>query len=382
MNNIKKSVEIIRKLQIRNGGILATPLQGAYPYIYVRDAIIMCKALNRTGNVKASEKFYSFMNKFSKISHYKDIFHRYDQYGNPSATRKNQKDNLGLILHGIYDTYAYNKNKEFIKRNWNLIKGCCDIIFNSIKDSLVYTETSLHEFFRLENGYEIWTNCACCRGLYDASEMAKILKKWDEAKKWERKAKKLHKNIKIKLFNKKTRLYIKSEKYPHITDIAQISPFYFGLEESKEILRNTLGHIKRTLWYSECGGFRRFRKFEVVKDWHWYTGGSGGWCVFTSWMARFYRILNDKENFDLCEKWLEKTASRTKGILPEHVTTKKEYMLWKKNEIEFNNRTLEGIKESEKLNKKFKDKNIFYWAIPLGWAHAEYILLKKGVNGK
>ncbi len=382
MDLIKKSVNVIKSLQLKNGGILAGPLGEAYPYVYVRDGVIMTKAMNRTGNVKVSERFYDFINKFSKINHYKDIFHRYDKEGHPSATRKKQQDNIGLLLHGIYDTFLTNRNEKFLNENWNLIKSCCELIFNLSKNGcgLIYTETSLHEFFRLENGYEIWANCACCRGLYDAVEIAKILKKWKEAKKWKKKAKLLHKNIKAKLFNKKTGLYMKSEKYPQITDIAQIAPFYFNLEDSEKILKNTVIYIKKNLWYRESGGFRRFKKFEVVKDWHWYTGGSGGWIAFTAWMARFYRQLNDKKNYNLCEKWLEKTASRTNGYFPEHIATKKEYNLWKKNEIEFNNRILIGMDKAGELNKKLKKKfkeDIVYWAMPLGWAHAEYILLKK-----
>lgn len=382
MDLVKKSVSVIKSLQLKNGGLLATPLDGAYPYVYVRDGVIMTKAMNRTGNFKVSERFYEFLDKFSRINHYKDIFHRYDREGYPSATRKKQQDNLGLLLHGIYDTFLANRDKEFLKKHWDLVKGCSDLILKLSKNkyNLVYTETSLHEFFRLENGYEIWTNCACCRGLYDASEIARILKKWNKAKEWEKKSKKIHASIKKNLFNKKTGLYMKSEKYPEITDIGQSAPFYFGLDDCKKNLKKTVNHLRKTLWYRDAGGFRRFPKFEVVKDWHWYTGGSGGWVAFTSIMARFYEKLNDKKNFDLCDKWLKKIAIRSNGFFPEHVATKKEYDLWKDNETEFNNRTLRGAQRAEELNKKIKKnfkEDLVYWAMPLGWAHAEYILLKQ-----
>ncbi len=382
MDLVKKSIDVIKSLQLKNGGILATPVNGAYPYVYIRDGVIMTKAMNRTGNHKVSEKFYSFVNKFDNVGHYKDIFHRYDKQGHPSATRKNQHDNIGLLLHGIYDTFLANRDKDFLKEHWEMIKDCCGLIFKISKNkfNLVNTETSLHEFFRLENGFEIWTNSACARGLYDAAEIARMLKKWDEAKKWENKAKKIHASIKKNLFNKKTGLYMKSEKYPEIVDIGQAAPFYFGLDNTEKNLRNMVSSLKKALWYKDVGGFRRFRKFEVVKDWHWYTGGSGGWIAFTAMMARFYEKLNDKKNFDLCDKWLDKTALMSKGLFPEHVTTKKEYDLWKDNETEFNNRILIGAHKSEELNKKIKkkfNKDLVYWAMPLGWAHAEYILLKQ-----
>jgi len=377
MNFIKKSIKIIKSLQLSNGGILSTPLNGAYPYVYVRDGVIMTKALNSVGDYKNSEKFYYFLAENTKPGQYKEIFHRYNKSGLPYVTRKEQHDNTGLLLHGIYDTYLHNQDEEFLENMWGLIIKCCKFIFNFSKEGLVHTETSVHELYRLERGYELWANCSCCRGLYDAAEIARILKKKKEREKWEKKAGQLHKNIKSRLFNKRTGLYEKNLKCPRVSDISQVAPFYFKLEDNKRILRKTLAHLKKELWYKEGGGFRRFKKFEVCKDWHWYTGGSGGWTAFTAMMAKLYKKIGDRKNYNSCKRWLDKTASRTSGLLPEHVATKQEYDLWKQNEIEFNNRILKGMRKTEKLNRKFKKngEDLVYWGIPLGWAHAEYILM-------
>ena len=78
---MKKSVDVIKKLQMKNGGILASPQGEAYPYVYIRDAVIMTKALNRMGECKCSEEFYYFVEKFSKIDKYGEIFHRYNKLG-------------------------------------------------------------------------------------------------------------------------------------------------------------------------------------------------------------------------------------------------------------------------------------------------------------
>ncbi len=58
MNPAKKSVEIIKKLQTKQGGILATFENDAYPYVYPRDGVIMTKALNLHSEYKHSKKFY------------------------------------------------------------------------------------------------------------------------------------------------------------------------------------------------------------------------------------------------------------------------------------------------------------------------------------
>ncbi|MBU0466272.1 MAG: hypothetical protein KKF39_01190 [Nanoarchaeota archaeon] len=380
MNLLTKSLRILKSLQLKNGGILATPADGAYPYIYPRDSVIVTKAFNVSGLTKRSEKFYRFLNKNAKIEQYKEIFHRYTPNGLPAVTRKHQHDNTGLVLHGIYNTFLYNKNKEFLADTWALVKGCVASIEKNIKRGLIYTETSIHEFEKLEKSHEIWANCACCRGLYDAAEIAKVLNCKTEQKRWFSEAKQLHKNIKSKLFNKRSSLYMKNTKYKTATDISQLAPFYFNLDTNKTILKKTLAHIMKNLWYGETGGIRRFKKFEIARDWHWYSGGSGAWVAFTAWLAHFYKKINDKKNAKLCESWIEKTATRTSGLLPEHVTIKEEFYEWEEHEIEFNKRILNGMRRAEKLNKTFKKKyneDLIYWATPLGWAHAEYVLLKK-----
>ncbi|MBU2539763.1 hypothetical protein KJ786_01200 [Patescibacteria group bacterium] len=380
MDLIKKSIEVIKGSQLENGGLLATPKKGAYPYIYPRDAVIMTKALNRVGLVKNSEKFYYFINKIAKIDNYKEVFHRYNINGWPCVTRKDQNDNEGLILHGIYDTYLHNKKHIFLEDTWLLVKQIVELIKDYSSTGLVRTKRSIHEFYRLENGYDIWVNCACCRGLYDAAEIAKIMHREKQAIEWKKQAEKLEKNIKKRFFDKKLGVFMKNPRLKGIPDISQIAPFYFDIEDSKQLLKKTLKYLKKNLWYKEIGGFRRFRQFEIVEDWHWYTGGSGSWCVFTAFMARFYKKIDDRESYNECLNWLKKVASRTNGLLPEHISTRDEYEFWKAHEIEFNQRTIDGTKKAEELAKKFKGEDkrkLIYWAAPLGWSHAEYILLYK-----
>ncbi len=375
MKYINKSKKILNDLQLKNGGILATPINGAYPYVYTRDAVIITKALNKLKMHKKSKKFYNFINKFSNLDQYGEIFHRYNKDGLPCVTRKHEHDNPGLVLHGIYDTYLCDRDENFLQNMWPLIEKAVEEIFSFSKNNLIRTERSIHEFYRLENGYEIWANSSCIRGLYDAAEMAKVLNHKKGYDKWRSKAKKIEDNMKKKLFYKKLGIFIKNTKYPNTLDISQLAPFYFDLVDNKKVLQKTMKYLNKHIWNKEIGGFRRFRKFEVCKDWHWYTGGSGSWCVFTAWGARFYRKLNDKKNYNECMSWLEKTAKRTNGLLPEHVATKDEYDMWKMHETEFNRRIISGIKASEELAKKLKD-DVIYWATPLGWSHAEYILLK------
>jgi GH15 family glucan-1,4-alpha-glucosidase len=382
MDYVKKSLKVIKESQLDNGGILAGTKKSAYPYIYPRDAVIITKALNVMGEYKRSEKFYYFMKKFAKIDHYQEVFHRYNSNGWPCVTRKNENDNEGLLLHGIYNTYLASSQggQVFLENMWPLVEEIVSLIKGYCKSGLLRTERSIHEFYRLEKGHEIWANCAGWRGLKDAAEIAKVLEHEKEAVDWGNFADKLGVSIKKKLFNKKLGVFVKRPEIPNTPDISQLAPFYFGLVNDKKMLRRTMDYLRKHLWNDELGGFRRFRKFDFVEDWHWYTGGSGSWCVLTAWAARFYREIGDKKKYEECLEWLNKIASKTGGLLPEHIATREEYDDWKVHEIEFNQRLIDGTRVAEKMAEIFKkDKeNLIYWGTPLGWSHAEYILLHKG----
>ena len=95
----------------------------------------------------------------------------------------------------------------------------------------------------------------------------------------------------------------------------------------------------------------------------------------TAWGARFYRELSDKKGYNECMNFIRKVGRKTKGKLPEHVALYEEYEEWKKGEIEFNNRIINEMKKSEGSVVKIGGKRVMYWSTPLGWSHAEYILL-------
>ncbi len=378
MDLTKKSIEVLKSLQLKNGGITATPFRkGAYPYVYIRDGVIISKALNRAGYVKNSERFYYFIKKYGKTNELGELMHRYTPAGLPASTRRHQHDNVSLAVHGIYDTYSHSKNREFLIDMWPLVKSLVSSIDGFQKNGLIKTESSIHESNELEEGFEIWANCAACRAFLDASEISKELNCNSEFKRWKKSGNQLRKNILEKMTDKKTGIFYKNLRFKKVSDISQLAPFYFDIVASKLQLKNTLQNLKENLWINDFKGFRRFKKQQIVKDWHWYTGGSGAWIAFNLWGARFYRKIGDKENENECLQLVHKIAERTNGLLPEHVSTKEEYDLWKDNEIEFNDRIFNGMKETEKLNKILKRKfgeDIVYWALPLGWSHAEYLI--------
>jgi GH15 family glucan-1,4-alpha-glucosidase len=378
----KKSIEIICRLQEEDGGILSTQKDDAYPFVYPRDASIMTIALNMHGFHARSMKFYHYLSRVRR--RYGEIYQRYNE-GMPYVTRKKEADVTPIVIQGVYDTYRSSGDRTFLESMWDLVAEGASFIVNGADPNvgLVQTNCSVHETVTLEQGFEIWANSASVRGLLDASKMASTLGHPEPAQKWLEEARKLWSRILERLYDVENGLFVKNLREDgtlvNAPDVAQLAPFYFGLSHDRKTLERTLQHIKKTLWNPGIGGVNRFRDFEVVKDWHWYTGGTGAsWPLFTLWMARFYQGVGDLDSMEECLHFV-RNASTLEMEIPEKVAPMKGYEEWKENETEFNERVTNAIRRSERNPISIPDH--VAWACPLGWSSAEYVLLERKDDG-
>jgi GH15 family glucan-1,4-alpha-glucosidase len=375
---IKRSIEIICRLQEEDGGILATQIDDAYPFVYPRDASVMTIALNTRGLHDRSMHFYDYLNRVRRING--EIYQRYNR-GMPYVTRKREADVTPMVIHGIYDTYRSSGNRVFLERMWDLVAEGANFVIAGIDTGtgLVHTGCSIHENVSLEEGFEIWANSASVKGLLDASIIAGNLEHRELAEEWLSKGRKLWGRILERLYDRKSGLFWKNMRRDGTLvvapDVAQLAPFYFRLCQDKKLLKRTLVHLRETLWNPAFGGVNRFRDFEVVKDWHWYTGGTGAsWPLFTLWMARFYQKLGDSDSMEGCLRFVHGASTRQMEIA-EKVAPIRGYKEWSDNETEFNERVTNGIRRSK--STVISIPGCVAWACPLGWSQAEYVLLER-----
>jgi glucoamylase len=378
---IEKSIEVICSLQEENGGILATAQDDAYPFVYPRDASFMTLALNMHGLSDRSKRFYNFLLRVRRPGG--EIYQRYNK-GYPYVTQHGESDVTPIVIQGIYDTYTSSRDTDFLESMWSLIKEGTDFIVASIDGTagLVHTTRSIHETQSLEEGFEIWANSAAVKGLLDASRMAELLRHHESAEAWLANARALWGKMKEKLYDRENGLFIKNLRKDGVRvtapDVAQLSPFYFGLCEDDGILETTLGHLKQNLWNDVVGGLNRFRDFDVVTDWHWYTGGTGAsWPLFTLWMARLYGRLGATDSTDECLRFVRSASTKDMEI-PEKVAPRSGYKEWMDNETAYNERILGGIARAE--GSAISIPGYVPWACPLGWSHAEYLMLGREDN--
>jgi glucoamylase len=377
----RRSIEVICNLQEEDGGILATSKDDAYPFVYPRDATFMTMALNMHGLCDRSKKFYGFLRGVRRPNG--ETYQRYNR-GYPYVTRKGEADVTPIAIQGIYDTYRSSKDLDFLKTMWGMTADGAAFVMAGIDGAvgLVHTTSSIHETQSLEEGFEIWANSAAVKGLLDASRIAEELEHRDSAENWLAHARALWREIREKLYDDGNGLFIKNLRMDgtriDAPDVAQLSPFYFGLCQDEEILETTLDHLRQTLWNRAVGGVNRFRDFDVVKDWHWYTGGTrASWPLFTLWMARLYRRLGRAESAEECLRFVRRASTKAMEI-PEKVAPIEGYKEWRDNETEYNERIVHGIARAER--SEISIPGYAAWACPLGWSHAEYLLLGREDN--
>jgi GH15 family glucan-1,4-alpha-glucosidase len=382
---LEKSLVVIAALQEEDGGIMATPRDDAYPYVYPRDAVIMTIAMNALGEYGRSKKFYRFLNGVRRP--HGEFYQRYNG-GMPYVSNEHELDVTPLVLNGIYDTYRKSGDGAFLEEMWGMVKECASFTDSAIDvdAGLVYTINSIHENRKLEEGFEIWANSAAVRGLLDASRMAGALGHDDLKDAWASSSRRLLARIVERLYDKEQGTFIKvmrrSGEKVTAPDMTQLAPYYFGVYRDDAALEGTLERLRGALWNKDIGGFNRFRDFEIVDDWHWYTGGNAAaWPFFTLWAARSYRNLGIREGEDDCLAFLDSVLTDDLFI-PEKVAPLDRYEEWKANEVKFGDRTLNGIRKIESNVHKISSPGYVCWACPLGWAHAEYILLEMGEKSR
>jgi glucoamylase len=373
-----KSIDVICGLQEEDGGILATTGDDAYPFVYPRDASFMTMALNMHGMFDKSKNFYRFIAKATRPGG--EVYQRYNR-GYPYVTQKGEADVAPIVVQGIYDTYKTSGDLEFLRSMWDVTSAGISYVLAKLDSQvgLVHTTRSVHENRTLEKGFEIWANSAAVKGLLDASRTAELLGHGDMANSWLRNAGAIWKRMTERLYDEENGLFIKSLRKDgsKVTspDVAQLSPFYFGLCDDKEILRSTLNHLRKNLWNESVGGVNRFKDFEVVKDWHWYTGGTNAsWPLFTLWLAKFYLLLGESLSANDCLRFVS-SASTAEMCIPEKVAPASGYKEWKEHEVEYNERILLGIAKAERTSVSIP--GFVPWACPLGWSHAEFLMLER-----
>jgi GH15 family glucan-1,4-alpha-glucosidase len=368
----RNSIRILRKVQLRSGGCLATPRGERYPYVYPRDNAICVLGFVSAGLYKEAKRALNFILHTQLPS---GAFpQRVDTQGRDASYKPIQIDGTALNIYALSRYVTESQDARFALENWKIAESAVEYILKNIhpEKDLVYTPNSVHEFPPLEEGLEIWANATCLAAIRQAYELGKILK--IERPRWSEAGNRIRNGINNYMWNSRVRGFIKTIRLKESSsvetdaDTSCLALCEFGIFPDRDPkIKSTIKRIEESLWNRELGGICRYPKYQGRNN-----GGWGPWPHFTLMLARHYIRLRDRSKADRLLDWVLKIAWRNK--LPEHLATVDEFEEYvtdfKDCGILRKDRLL--MIENARGHPMFK-KGIAYITLPLVWPHAEFI---------
>lgn len=373
-----KSLEVLKKVQLKNGGCLATLKGERYPYIYPRDHAIIILGFLSAGLNQRAKKALEFV--FSAQSESGAFPQRIDTDGKDASYKPIQMDNVGLMLYALSEYIQKTGDLKFGETQWDRVKLAVNYILQNYfeEKQLIFTPNSIHEFPPTEQGLEIWANCICCQAMHRMYELCVRLNHIHEE--WKEHEVKMKEGILKYLWNSRLNRFIKNVRIKESSsvlvdiDASEYAVADFGLlSDDDERVISTVKAIEKELWNKELGGLCRYPKYQGRNN-----GGWGPWPHFTLMVCRHFIRRKDKRKADKYLNWVLKIADQ--NLLPEHIATKAEFEEYVQDFTEaglLRPDRLTMIENTRKhvayrRHKHFKE-GVAYITIPLAWPHAEFI---------
>ncbi len=377
----KSSIEILKQVQMENGGCLATPPGQRYPYVYPRDHAVCILGFLSAGMYKNARKGIEFTLKAQLEN---GAFpQRYDKNGKDASYKPIQLDGSGLILYALSKYVQKTKDFELVEKYWDKINKAIDYIQKNLKEekNLVYTPNAIHEFPPIENGLEIYTNSVVCGGLKEMAEVAKMLEYNNhqfingQRSNWVGLYKTIYGGINTYMWNSRLNSFIKTirlnesssiDEDPDASTLALSE--YEVLKDSDEKMKKNVERLKKELWHKKLGGLCRYPKY-IGRN----NGGWGPWPHFTLMLAKHYLRSGNIKEAEKCIKWVIDNSFENK--IPEHLATKEDFEEYYHDYMEAGVLRPDRVimLENAKKHPLFK-KGIVHVIEPLAWPHAEFIM--------
>jgi GH15 family glucan-1,4-alpha-glucosidase len=274
----EKSIEILKEVQQKNGGCLATPKGERYPYIYPRDHSLILLGFLSAGLYENAKKGLEFI--LATQTESGNFPQRVDTDGSDASYKPVQIDGTGLAIYALYEYFTITGDKEFLEEHFNNVRKAVKYIITNSYDNingdyerikhhpktpLVYTPNSVHEYPPTEAGLEIWANSICCAALSRSYELSKVLN--DEQRQWKQEAEKVKNGILHFMWNNRKKTFVKTIRIREANsvlvdpDISKYAIADFGiLKDEDKRVTTTVQDIETNLWNEDLGGLCRYPK--------------------------------------------------------------------------------------------------------------------------
>ena len=323
----KKSLLIIRTHVDNDGAIIASGdsdiLQygrDTYNYMWPRDGALTAIALDRMGYIEVTNRFFEFCNKVLSEEGY--LHHKYQSDGslgsswhpwiyNDKKQLAIQEDETALVLHALWNHYAFYHNLEFIEKIYNpFVKKIADFLY-FYRDEKTGLPYGSYDLWEEKFGTSTFTAATVYAALRAAGNFADVLGKKEESEKYEEGARELKEGILTHLYDEKLGCFVKlidtRDGDTHVDRTIDVSNFYgpyrFGVlpkddERIKKSFETVMSKLsfRATGDHSHIGGVARHENDPYHrKDAH-IPGNP--WFLTTLWLYQ-YRIAVAETQKDL-----------------------------------------------------------------------------------
>ena len=368
----RNSIKVLRKVQLKSGGCLATPKGERYPYVYPRDNAVCVAGFVSAGLFREARRALGFILRTQLPS---GAFpQRVDTDGKDASYKPIQIDGTALSICSLSDYARLSGDLDFVMKNWEIVESALEYIVKNMhpEKDLVFTPNSVHEFPPMEEGLEIWANACCLAALERGYHMGAVLKM--NRPRWLETANKIRNGIKSYMWNSRTRSFIKTIRLKESSsvetdaDSSCLALCDLGVFPDKEPkMLSTIRRMESHLINKELGGLCRYPKYQGRNN-----GGWGPWPHFTLILARHYIRMKDRKRSEELIEWVIRNS--WKNQLPEHLATVDEFEEYVEDFEE------SGILRKDRLimientrkHPMFR-KGVAYVTTPLVWPHAEFI---------
>lgn len=342
----RRSLSVIRIHADNRGGIIASSdsdmlNQGRdnYSYVWPRDAAISANALDRTGYVDTTQRFFEFMAKCVEPDGYLMHKYRVDAVLGSSwhpwvrdgqTELPIQEDETALVLFMLWKHYVNAKDLEFIESLYNtFIEPAANFMCEYIEESTGLPK-STYDLWEEKYGTSTYTAAAVFGALQACADFAALLGKREDARKYRARSERVREGILGYLYDPDMGMFVKHVRhkgetleYDRTIDISSFHGIlFFGILEAddKRVVRSKQVVEERLAVQTECGGYMRYEGDQYYKTNE--TAPPNAWCITTLWMAQYYiRAAQRREDLDPALDiltWVNRRASES-NILPEQI---------------------------------------------------------------
>ncbi len=293
---LEESSRVIRQCLVSTEhglGLLASPLDGKYPFVYTRQHALAAVILGELGDFESARELCKFLiNSQSRSGFWVP---RYDSHGRESHDRIDP-DVTALVVWAILSVVRLANDDVFGEAVREHVEEAVRWSVDRALNPYIYLMESPSSETGANAEFELWNNCAHaaafaqCHRVYGGDRNRRVALHL-------RRAIGQHLTVDHRFLRGLT-----SEGFPDPrADISMLAPYYFGLwAPTERTVINSVDLIEKSLWNVEIGGFARILPFSPALR----RRPPGSMPHVSAWMARYHYDVGNTDRGEGILRWL------------------------------------------------------------------------------